>query len=307
MNTPDYKTNKLLQTVRRMYQPDHLKQLSGLEYMAYSKKFTMGFEKQQNTPQIQSLLQEIDVYLTDLSIHNLKDKSLKLINRVMLTYPSPVLIWGYVLTHSLIVLLSFPLSIPGIILNLPIAYLSRRRALASQKIALANSKVKVGAYDVVASEMVKWAGVFMPAFYLVYILTAAVITAWLVDDEHPEGVRMLEWLIPVGLAAGLPVFSYYSIRLADVWYFSMVKAYAVARRNRGECPRLLARRKELQASVRRYVEVHMREKTFKGAYARADDDGCDREADFGWEEEGSDTGSLESRKVHPAKVKLAGV
>ena len=27
MNTPDYKTNKILQTVRRMYQPDHIKQV----------------------------------------------------------------------------------------------------------------------------------------------------------------------------------------------------------------------------------------------------------------------------------------
>ena len=279
--------------------------------MAYSKKFTIGFEKQQNTPQIQSLLKEVESYMSDLASHNLKDKTLKLIFRVQMTYGSSgPLIWGYVLTHLAIVLVSLPLSVPGIILNLPIAYLSRSRALKQQAVALAASKVKVGAYDVVASEMVKWAGVFMPAFYLLYVAFAAAAAAALVEDGHPAGVRMLEWLAPLGLAVLLPVFSYYSVRLADVWYFSLVKARAVAMRGRGATPRLLERRKALQSKVRRYVEVHMREKTFKGAYARGEDGEQDREGgrDDVDDVEDSNDGSHDSgRKVHPAKVKLGGV
>ena len=182
-----------------------------------------------------------------MSLCSSYSSQLKLLNRAKITYGSELVLWGYVLTHCLIVLVSFPLSIPGIFLNLPIAYLSRKRALSQQKVALAASKVKVGAYDVVASEMVKWAGIFLPAFYLLYIVVAAVASSIFINESHPNDVKMLEWAIPVALTFFLPVFSYWSIRLADVWYFSFVKALAVAFRNSAETPRLLARRKEVRA------------------------------------------------------------
>ena len=49
----------------------------------------------------------------------------------------------------------------------------------------------------------------------------------------------------------------------------------------------------------------MKEKTFKGVYALGNDIDNDREEDL--VEDESDTGSNESRKVYPAKVKLGGV
>ncbi|GMH71033.1 hypothetical protein TL16_g05552 [Triparma laevis f. inornata] len=316
VNTPDYKTNKLLQTVRRMYQPDKLKQLTGRDYMAYSRKFTNGFEKLQNTPQAQALMKEVEEYTTDLTSCGWKDKELKLINRVELTYKNTLTVWGYILTHALIVLVAFPLSFPGIILNFPIMYLSRNKALAMQKIALAGSKVKVGAYDVVASEMVKSAGIFVPIFYIIYIVVAAVLAGIMIDESHPENYQMLEWLVPLSIFLLLPTFSYYSILLSDHWYFSRKKVRAVVMRNSKDCRRLLKIRKNLQTKVRRFVEVHLRENTFAGAYAKGGLKSGDRELSREddrmqtlTEEEGtnSESGGEGSRKVYPERVKVEGV
>ncbi|GMH98277.1 hypothetical protein TrST_g981 [Triparma strigata] len=328
VNTPDYKTNKLLQTVRRLYQPDKLKQLTGRDYMAYSRKFTNGFEKLQNTPQAQALIKEVEEYVNDALSCGWKDKELKLINRIEVSYKYSPLIWGYVLTHMLIVLVAFPLSLPGIVLNFPIMYLSRSKALAMQKKALAASKVKVGAYDVVASEMVKAAGVFVPVFYTVYVVVAAFVADILIDESQPDGYQLLEWIIPLSIFVLLPTFSYYFILLSDHWYFSRKKARAVFFRSNKHCKRLMKTRKTLQTKVRRFVEVHLRENTFAGPYAkgglkgdrggrefsREDDRGSgmgtlqeDQEEEEEVPNSGSSMGGEGGRKVYPERVKVEGV
>lgn len=138
----------------------------------------------------------------------------------------------------------------------------------------------------------------------------------MIDESHPENYQMLEWLVPLSIFLLLPTFSYYSILLSDHWYFSRKKVRAVAMRNSKDCRRLLKIRKDLQSKVRRFVEVHLRENTFAGAYAKGGLKSGDRELSREddrmqtlTEEEGtnSESGGEGSRKVYPERVKVEGV
>ena len=74
VNTPDYKSNKQLQTVRRLFQPDNVKNLTGRQYMAYNRKFIAGFEEIQDEPQTVELLKHVDEYMAEIAAANWLDK-----------------------------------------------------------------------------------------------------------------------------------------------------------------------------------------------------------------------------------------
>ena len=113
--------------------------------------------------------------------------------------------------------------------------------------------LKVGAYDVVASEIVKWAVTYAPLFWIIYTIAAAVIAEVLITDSHSSAVQTLEWLVPLLIFFGMPAFCFYGIRLSDVAFFSHKKWTVVAARNSPTGRRLLVRRKEVQQKVREFV------------------------------------------------------
>ncbi|GMI46879.1 hypothetical protein TrCOL_g2549 [Triparma columacea] len=259
INTPDFKTNKILQTVRRLYQPDMLKQMTGREFMGYSKKFTTGFERIKETEGAKKVLSEVSEYMEELKRMGIKDKELRLVYRVKKQYGNECMVSMFGYSHLLLFLVTLPLSFPGLLLNTPIMYLSRHLALKQQVRALKASKVKVGAYDVVASEMVKWAGVFVPIFYTIYIIIVAVAA-----DIYMRGKewKMMRLLTPVLVFVFLPHLSYVSILLSDVWFFSWKKFCAIFRRGGSDFKKMGLRRLELVRRVRKFVEDNLREKTF---------------------------------------------
>jgi hypothetical protein len=114
--------------------------------------------------------------------------------------------------------------------------------------------------------MVKWAGALVPVFYPIYIAVATFITAELVRDDDPAGVRQLEWAIPVVVFFGLPSFTYYSIKLSDTWFFSWKRFVALWYRSTKDGKELLEKRAELQKRVREFVSRTVREPTFAGVY-----------------------------------------
>ena len=94
--------------------------------MGYSKKFTVGFERIQGTDGAKSLMDEIGEYLETLRTIKIKDKELRLVQRVRNEYKTETMVFMYGLTHLLVFLVTLPLSFPGLLLNTPIMYLSRR-------------------------------------------------------------------------------------------------------------------------------------------------------------------------------------
>ena len=77
VNTPDYASNKQLQTVRRLFQPDNVRNLTGRQYMAYNRKFIAGFEEIQDKPQTIELLKTVDEYMTEIAAANWLDKEVR--------------------------------------------------------------------------------------------------------------------------------------------------------------------------------------------------------------------------------------
>jgi glycerol-3-phosphate O-acyltransferase/dihydroxyacetone phosphate acyltransferase len=251
VNTPDYQTNKQVQTVRRLFVPDNVKQLSGRQYMAYNRSFINGFEAIQEAPQTKELLEEVDEYMEELVQVKWLDKELRLIQRVELRWGA--LTFGYILTHLLITLIAGPLCVPGLLLMLPVIQLSTNKAVKEQAKALAGSKVKVGAYDVVASEMVKWAMTYAPLFWIVYTAVGAIIAGILITESHSAEKQMFEWITPVAVFFLMPGFCYYSVRLSDTVFFSYKKFTIVSRKYGKIGKRLIVRRQEMQRKVREFV------------------------------------------------------
>ena len=345
MNTTDYKTNKQLQTVRRLYVPDDVKKLSGRQYMAYNERFIKGFEEIKDDPHTKELLKDVEDYLQvsrvikarrseaeggtnpaaqdalraesrlrtffearcllavphcrerctlapgcvtrvrsvfarvrspylltvsrvislpplltlaslmqELEDAKWLDKELRLIQRVVGQYG--VLTAPYVLGHFMISFIAAPLCTPGMILMMPVMKLSTMNAVKEQAKALAGSKVKVGAYDVVASEMVKWAMTYAPLFWILYTIVGGVLANVLILESHSAGWQTLEWIVPIALLLGMPVFCFYSIRLSDVAFFSYKKATIVARRFRPKGKKMMTRREEMQLKVREFVKAN---------------------------------------------------
>ena len=173
----------------------------------------------------------------------------------------------FMLSHIFLCVVTVPISFPGLLLNAPIMYICNKLALKAQVKALAVSKVKVGAYDVVMSERLKTAGALVPIFYIVYSVVVAVFAS-ILFEEQSDDIQFLEWAIPLAVFLFLPTFSYVSIRLSDVWYFSSKKAKALWKRNSKDVAMMQDRRDKLQKKVRQFVDAYISEKTFAGDYER---------------------------------------
>ena len=267
VNTHNWSEKKALDHVRRLYQPSDVKRLTAVQYMAHTKKFCMEFEKIRDSPQAQLLHKHVEEYVREVESAGWKDKELQLIQRARTERGnSDVRVSVFMYSHLAACAVCFPLSFPGLVLNAPAMYLSRRLALKQQVKALKESKVKVGAYDVVASEMVKWGAVFTPALYLVWTVLSAVVTCLLVKPAA-EHSRHLLWAVPVSVLLLLPAFSFYSIKLFDVWFFSWKKFNALRKRNTAEGKALLGKRRAMQERVKEFVRGLVEEPTGEGAPA----------------------------------------
>ena len=106
-------------------------------------------------------------------------------------------------------------------------------------------------------------------FYTIYIVAVAVVLSMVVfkeDDEHKGAIKHLEWAAPVVFALSLTHFSYYSIRVYDVWHFSLKKFRALWKRNSTKGKEFMKRRLEMQKAIRGFVGKQLSESTFGGVY-----------------------------------------
>ena len=146
--------------------------------------------------------------------------------------------------------------------------------------------------------MVKWSGAFVPIFYTFYIVAVAVGAEMAISDEHGKGVQFLKWGIPVLTFLFLPVLSYYSVLLSDIWFFSRKKYRAVFRRNGEDFKRMGLRRTELVKKTRAFVEDNIGENTYRVAGDGAGGEG---------EVVGGVGNPMSGSKVYPESVGVEGV
>jgi len=114
LNAPDWRTLRIIQTIRRLYKPATAHLTPG-EYIELNRRFVDGYLQDIHKPEMQALSLEVEDYQARLEMLGLKDHQL----RQPIT---PASASRRVLARGLTMLALLPLAIPGAILHLPVGW-----------------------------------------------------------------------------------------------------------------------------------------------------------------------------------------
>lgn len=162
VSAPDYETLELIHTARRLYQR---KRVAAMEKQDLTRRFTEGYKRLlldmngKPTPEWLELQSRIEQYRNELKDLGLKDHQVMALTEERLENEDVdgdtllrMLQLVYNVVHkSVLVALS---AIPLVLLNLPVGILAGVYSERRRKKALARSKVKIKAYDVMLTEKV---------------------------------------------------------------------------------------------------------------------------------------------------------
>ncbi|GMI56699.1 hypothetical protein ScalyP_jg7640 [Parmales sp. scaly parma] len=259
-NTTDHRSKKIIQTIRRLYQPNGVKFLTGEEHMQLNKKFVIGFERVRHLPQAEALMGKVGEYIDEGKAGGWKDKELKLAILIEETQKNVRLI-SYCLFHLIQIVILTPIVLPSLILNGPIMAICKYKGKKHQAKALAASSVKVGAFDVIASEVIKTATVFTLPVYLFYTASLAIAMGAVIKDHHSDQLQMYKWLAPILLIVLLVPYGYVSVYCGDQLTFSIKKLLVINRTKirRKTYHRLRQRRIDVQVECRSFARTYLKE------------------------------------------------
>jgi glycerol-3-phosphate O-acyltransferase/dihydroxyacetone phosphate acyltransferase len=113
INTPDFDTLRVLETVRRLYRPDHVR-LSLTQTAALLRRFIAYWEKLQDDEEVKALFRDVVAYQDALRALGLKDSDLRAGGTSRLVRAERLL------AHALFMVIELPLAIPGLILHAPL-------------------------------------------------------------------------------------------------------------------------------------------------------------------------------------------
>jgi len=116
LNAPDWRTLRIIQTVRRLYKPATAN-LTPSEYIELNRRFVEGYLRDIHKPKMRSLSLEVEEYQARLDMLGLKDHQLR--QPVTLANAS-----RKVLLRGLTMIALLPLAIPGALLHLPVGWVA---------------------------------------------------------------------------------------------------------------------------------------------------------------------------------------
>ena len=116
LNAPDWRTLRIIQTVRRLYKPATAK-LTPSKYIELNRRFVEGYLQDIHKPTMQSLSLAVEEYQARLDMLGLKDHQLR--QTVTLATAS-----RKILTRGLTMIALLPLAIPGALLHLPVGWVA---------------------------------------------------------------------------------------------------------------------------------------------------------------------------------------
>jgi 1-acyl-sn-glycerol-3-phosphate acyltransferase len=116
LNAPDWRTLRIIQTVRRLYKPAKTT-LSPGAYIELNRRFVEGYLQDIQEPELQALSLEVEDYQARLDLLGLKDHQLR--QPVTLAHT-----FRKLLLRSLTMLALLPLAIPGALLHLPVGWIA---------------------------------------------------------------------------------------------------------------------------------------------------------------------------------------
>jgi 1-acyl-sn-glycerol-3-phosphate acyltransferase len=116
LNAPDWRTLRIIQTVRRLYKPAKAT-LSPSEYIELNRRFVERYLQDIHEPELQALSNEVEDYQARLDMLGLKDHQLR-------QPVTPADASRKLLLRSLTMLALLPLAIPGALLHLPVGWIA---------------------------------------------------------------------------------------------------------------------------------------------------------------------------------------
>lgn len=138
VNAPDWETLRVLDGVRRLYQPG---QISLDQRVELSRRFNEAWQQLSHLPDIVSLFRQVEAYLDRLRELRLRDRDLR---RAM----GPMERFGRTLRHLVLVLVWTPLALPGAVVHVPLGLAAgwAGRNLAPRKDVIATTKLVGGLF-----------------------------------------------------------------------------------------------------------------------------------------------------------------
>jgi glycerol-3-phosphate O-acyltransferase/dihydroxyacetone phosphate acyltransferase len=137
--------------------------------------------------------------------------------------------------------------IPAIFLNLPVGLIARLYAERRRKKALANSKVKITAEDVLMTEKILICIVLVPTFWIMYAILLCVFT-----DMDSQSIALAFFC--------MPLFSYMSIMWAEAGMVETKDLKPYVKRlfpsSRRRIAMLPETRMKLQHDLRAFIRKH---------------------------------------------------
>jgi glycerol-3-phosphate O-acyltransferase/dihydroxyacetone phosphate acyltransferase len=116
VNTPDWRTLRVIQTARRLYKPASA-HLTPRQYVELNRRFADQYIKERSEPEIQALTADLEDYQARLDLFGLKDYQLR--QPVSLGHA-----FRKIVMRGLMLLALLPLAVPGAILHLPIGWIA---------------------------------------------------------------------------------------------------------------------------------------------------------------------------------------
>jgi len=213
VTAPDYDSLQIIHTARRLWQRE---ELVASEKQNLTRRFAEGYKqlllqaKGEPPEEWLDLNNRIASYQKELSELGIRDYQVPGLDREKNEINSVEDVDGdtflrgmrlpYQICH--IVFLMLMASIPLVFLNLPVGLIARIYAEKRRKKALANSKVKIKAEDVLMTEKIVLCIVLVPTFWIIYGFSLKLFT-----NLDGPAIALLIFC--------MPVFSYMSIQWAE--------------------------------------------------------------------------------------------
>ncbi|KAF7377429.1 Protein kinase domain-containing protein [Mycena sanguinolenta] len=202
VRAPDYDTLMLIQAVRRLYKTPGQHLTLG-QVVELNRRLLEGYEHFKDKPRVQELRKEVLKYNRLVRDMGLRDHQVPRAERAgwktlaLLTYRVGLLsVWAI-------------FALPGVVLNGPIfilaSIISRRKA----KEALAASRVKIAARDVLATWKVIISVGVAPVLYLLYACMGALLA---IRANAPMKWRLIT---PFMVLFGVPAMSYAALKFGE--------------------------------------------------------------------------------------------
>uniref|UniRef100_A0A7S1VRT6 Phospholipid/glycerol acyltransferase domain-containing protein n=1 Tax=Grammatophora oceanica TaxID=210454 RepID=A0A7S1VRT6_9STRA len=249
--TPDYQTLQQIHTARRLYQR---KELLASEKQDMNRRFAEGFRRlveiHEGTPpqDFVDLQTNIQAYRKELQELGIRDYQVAGLDREETEDERDSALRTMRLLYQIFHML-FCMAIaalPTICLNLPVGLISRLYAERRRKKALAKSKVKIHARDVMMTEKVLLSIVLVPTLWVIY----AFVFYFFISDRNGEATVLF--------TLSMPLFSYTSIIVAESGMVGMKDLRPYLMRlvpsTRRRLAALPATRKTLQKELRTFVK-----------------------------------------------------